>query len=514
MVLSANCQGLRDNKKRVDVIHYFKETGAHIICLQDTHLTEKDTASFCNIWPGQFCLHGQSTNSRGVAILFRENFECKIISINKDSEGNLIHLDIETQGTKIKLLNIYAPNIDNPSYFRRVENLLLESNNDYNVLCGDFNLVLDPSKDSHNYKHINNPKARQVVLEMLSKCELKDIFRFCHPEDKRYTWRRKNPLKQGTLDYFLISSGMTDFVENCSILAGYRSDHSIVQLKLAFSKFEIGRGTWKLNNSLLANQDYLNLIKKIIKEEKLNYAAPVYNLEYITSISSNENLQFVIDDDTFLETLYLRIRGESIKFASLQKKILDSQERILKEDIEILENTSLQNLQILDDKKQELEQLREHKLRGHLIRSRLKWLEDGEKPTKYFCNLEKRNFTEKTIRKLKLVNGSTLTDQKQILKTVQEFYAKLFDKRSENNCSEGDLHKLFKYRNEPKHINIGHKLTSHEVTQALKQMKNNKTPGIDGLSADFLKVFWADLKFFVTRALNSCFTKGKLSYSL
>ena len=170
VVLSANCQGLRNSKKRV-VIQYFKETGAHIICLQDTHLTEKDTASFYNIWPGHFYLHGQNTNSRGVAILFRENFECKIIDINKDTEGNLIYLDIETQGAKIKLLNVYAPNIDNPTFFRKVEDLLLESNNDYNILCGDFNLVLDPLKDSHNYKHINNPKSKHVVLEMINNAK-------------------------------------------------------------------------------------------------------------------------------------------------------------------------------------------------------------------------------------------------------------------------------------------------------------------------------------------------------
>ena len=103
-------------------------------------------------------------------------------------------------------------------------------------------LVLDSLKDSHNYKQINNP--RQVVLEMIT-CELKDIFRFCHPEDMRYTWRRKSPLKQGRLDYCLISGGMTDIVEDCSIRPGYQSE-----LKLAFSNFEIGRGVWELNNSI------------------------------------------------------------------------------------------------------------------------------------------------------------------------------------------------------------------------------------------------------------------------
>ena len=513
-VLSANCQGLRDLKKRVDVIQYFKETGAHIICLQDTHLTEKDTTNMCNIWSGQFYLNGQYTNSRGVAILFRDNFECKIINTNKDKEGNLLHLDIETQNSKIKLINIYAPNIDNPNFFKIVENIIFESNSDYNIICGDFNLLLDPLKDSHNYKHINNPNSRQVVLEMIKRCELNDIFRFCHPDEKRFTWRRKNPIKQGRLDYFLISNALTDLVDNCSILPSYRSDHSIVQLKLSFTNFEIGRGVWKLNNSLLANKEYLSLIKNILKEEKLKYAIPVYKLEYIASTTSHENIQFLVDDDTFLEMLYLRIRGESIKFASVCKKNLGTKEKNLKDDIEILEKTPFQNQELLDDKKQELEKLREHKLRGHLIRSRLKWLDEGEKPTRYFCNLEKRNFTEKTIKKLKLNNGSIQTGQKQILKSIREFYAKLFEKKNHNECTENYLHTVLEERRNIEQINIGHNLTTIEVSQALKLMKNNKTPRIDGISADFLKVFLADFKYFVTRALNCCFAKGKLSYSL
>ena len=45
-------------------------------------------------------------------------------------------------------------------------------------------------------------------------------------------------------------------------------------------------------------------------------------------------------------------------------------------------------------------------------------------------------------------------------------------------------------------------------------MKNNKTPGIDGISTEFLKVFWLDLKHLVTRALNTCYKKGILSTSL
>ena len=45
------------------------------------------------------------------------------------------------------------------------------------------------------------------------------------------------------------------------------------------------------------------------------------------------------------------------------------------------------------------------------------------------------------------------------------------------------MYKLLYDTNEHKHIKIRHKFGSLEVTQALKQMKNNKTPGINSISA-------------------------------
>ena len=49
-VLSANCQGLQNIKKRIDVLSYFKETNANIICLQDTHLIDDDIMVVKELW--------------------------------------------------------------------------------------------------------------------------------------------------------------------------------------------------------------------------------------------------------------------------------------------------------------------------------------------------------------------------------------------------------------------------------------------------------------------------------
>ena len=97
----------------------------------------------------------------------------------------------------------------------------------------------------------------------------------------------------------------------------------------------------------------------------------------------------------------MEIRGKSISYSSFLKKKKSTEEKTLIEEIKTLEeNLSETNLDLLEIKKQNLEKIRKHKLQGIHIRSRAKWVEEGEKPTHYFCSLESRNFTSKLIPKL------------------------------------------------------------------------------------------------------------------
>ena len=60
------------------------------------------------------------------------------------------------------------------------------------------------------------------------------------------------------------------------------------------------------------------------------------------------------------------------------------------------------------------------------MRSKAKWNVEGERSSKYFCNLEKRHFTEKIIPKLILNNGTEITNQADILKEQKSFYENLY----------------------------------------------------------------------------------------
>ena len=52
---------------------------------------------------------------------------------------------------------------------------------------------------------------------------------------------------------------------------------------------------------------------------------------------SNKDLQFIINDDAFLELLFLRIRSESVKFFSVLNKKNNKTEKAWKEDTNYLE---------------------------------------------------------------------------------------------------------------------------------------------------------------------------------
>ena len=56
------------------------------------------------------------------------------------------------------------------------------------------------------------------------------------------------------------------------------------------------------------------------------------------------------------------------------------------------------------------------KTKGAILRSKVRWHEEGERNTKYFYSLEKRHHDIKTVSKLKVGDNCYIEDQFEILK--------------------------------------------------------------------------------------------------
>jgi exonuclease III len=524
-LVSINTRGLGDKTKRIDILKRIKEQRTQIACLQDIHIDMKMQNIVRAEWGLDIFFSSYTSNARGVAILLNNNFEYTVHNSKSDSNGNFIAIDLTIENyTRLTLLNLYGPNTDSPEFYTNIKSVITDFENDNIIICGDWNLVLNPEKDTFNYKTINNPKARAEVLALIEEKELVDVWRSFHENENHFTWFKKNPIKMARLDFFLVSENILSLVTKTDILSKYRSDHAPIKITLTFSNHTHGKSNWKFNNSLLSDVEFVNMVKKCINEIKIQYAASPYDPHYILHCP-NAHLQLTISDQLFLETLLCQLRGKIISYSANKKRQSTKVEAQLEKDIQTIENLIKGNptnfneySQKLEDFNLELETIRNKKAQGAIIRSRAVWHEQGEKSTKYFCNLENRNYVNKSIQKLETENGTILTDITDILKEQKLFYENLYtNKDNEDNLDEllnslintDSLNKISESEKQTKEGPI----TYTELLASLKRAKNNKSPGMDGYTIEFYKFFWRDIGHFLLRSINEGYAKGSLSSS-
>ena len=196
-----NVQGLGDKNKRLDVIDFLKQQKGSIYFLQDTHFTDdliKQIYLEVNL---QCYFNNFSSQSRGVAIFISNTLDFQLKSINRDTDGNMLILDCSICNKNISLINIYGPNQDKPEFYKLLNNKIQHLDS-HCIIAGDFNLVLNPDMDAFDYVNLNNPKAREVLLELIMENNLVDSWREFNLEKKEFTWFKKNSQKKSRLDYF------------------------------------------------------------------------------------------------------------------------------------------------------------------------------------------------------------------------------------------------------------------------------------------------------------------------
>lgn len=270
-----NVNGLGNYKKRKDVFDYLRTENASIYFLQETHLKTKAENMVRAMWGYDCVLNGNNTNSNGVAVLFKNNFDFRLHTVIRDDEGKYIILDIEMLGKRMTLVNLYAPSSgDHPEYFEKIEKDIDKIANNYILIGGDWNVVLNPTLDSSRYRAVNRPRARKKVYDLMLKYDLIDSWRELYPEKKKYTWRRFKSFVQGRLDYFLLSQELNVQVKKANISPGYCSDHALVSLELKVNDIKRGKPLWKFNNSLLRDKEYAKLVKDTILKVKQQYSFP------------------------------------------------------------------------------------------------------------------------------------------------------------------------------------------------------------------------------------------------
>ena len=163
------------------------------------------------------------------------------------------------------------------------------------------------------------------------------------------------------------------------------------------------------------------------------------------------------------------------------------------------------------EQKDELIRIRKEKIEGILLRTKARYAAEGQKVTKYYCNLENRHHLSKQMFKLIAKDGTTIRDNKLMLDETKSFYQKLYEEKDIDFTNLNEYIKPVKTLTEEDKIKLEGKITKKEASIALKNMNNNKSPGTDGFTVEFFKFFWGEIGNFVVRSLNEGFEKKEMS---
>ena len=508
-----NVRGIQDSTRRLNVLEWLKGNHIDYPCnivadinlISDTHCHSPNAA---DKWAKQWSLNRKNSiwslgtsNRKGVAILISDNFrmkypDMKISHVSNDSRGRFIKCILTVNECKFRILVVYAPNnpLERIQFFLDLAEIIKDGVEDAeNIGGGDWNCTMNTLLDRLNCVSKHNDSGRSNLNYLCNLFDLEDIWRRRYPTEREYSWTGKG--KYSRIDYWLTSRSLNSQVDKVFYCFAPFTDHSAINLIINTEEVKRGKGTWKMNSDHLLHNEFregfLDMWGKW-QLKKGNYS----DIKMWWDVGKKRIQSYA--------------RSYALEYNALNRsKLREIEQKI---DLRKKANADYQSLQ------REYEDIFSNKTKGAQVRSRVKWWEEGEKSSKYFFGLEKRNFKEKSWTKIFDINGQTLFGTQAIQARQVEFYKDLYKSQNlSNNDAERDFflgspnstNSTYKLSEESKQL-LDADISIDEIKRSLIKMNNNKSPGPDGISVEFYKLFWNT----ISKDLHEVFISGLEDHQL
>ena len=223
------------------------------------------------------------------------------------------------------------------------------------------------------------------------------------------------------------------------------------------------------------------------------------------------------DEQVRWEHLKYEIRKFTTRFSKNLAKEVRKKTQSLEEKVKHFKSsvTNYHNHLQYIEYKERLNTIYSKKVNGIRIRSKCDWYDSGEKSTKFFLNLEKSRSSQGVVRSI-LKNEIGVKHQSEINNKLYKFYKNLF--KENLNTSKEAISSFLENINLPtisneQALEYEGIISETELLKALKSMKNDKSPGNDGITKQFYEFFWDDIKNSLSNSIKKCFISGEQSTS-
>ena len=305
----------------------------------------------------------------------------------------------------------------------------------------------------------------------------------------------------------MVAKGLEHYVKKSEIYSSIAPDHKAIYISMSWTNpTSRGPGLWKFNNSLLNDEEYVNKIRETYAQTCIYY-----------SDSVNKRL--------FWEMLKMEIRAATISFSKNIAKSTHRREMEIRRQLDVLDNIICNNfdsseidlvLKEFDNLKTELQSIYDKKGMAAIFRSKCRWIEMGERPTKYFFNLEKRNYIKKTITELRMDDETIIKNETQILDAIENYFNNLY--MSADSTTQEDYDEYIQDLSLPRlsdeeRDNMEGLLTYEECKKVLETFQKDKSPGEDGFTIEFYQFFFELLGHHLIASFNEAYEANELTIS-
>lgn len=312
----------------------------------------------------------------------------------------------------------------------------------------------------------------------MERLDVIDVWRSKFPNTKTFTWSNKAASHFSHIDFWLISKSIDILSTLVDILPTPLTDHKAIYIKIKLSASTLNSikpSYWKFNSSLLSH----NTVKL-----KINYFINHYWKKAVREHSFSNNWELL----KFDIGKFMRSYGSAL--AKLRKA---EEEAVISEIAAIThgppENLSNVETALLSKLQNQLDDIYKCKAEGAFVRSR-RWMEQGKQNSAYFFRLEKSNANYNSMAKLN-ADGIVTDNPKTISNYCYKFYKLLYTSRFDEDDTSSFLDSIVDLNT----IEVDDKnqcdepVSLKEIIDSINHLKINKSPGNDGITAEFYKAF-------------------------
>src|SRR5260364_158463 len=477
-VATLNVKGLNNRIKCKETLTLLKSYNIDIILIQETNLHD---TSMQNFFKSQLYL--ESIWSSKTAILAgnkRISFSNQQISHN----GRVITVNFQLKHKTFQVTNVYAP----PSIPERRE--FLETwapsikNNVINIVAGDFNTNLNPTENRISQSQSHHDPTKNKLAELMEGFTDTAYVSKEKPFITYHQTVRDRRTMATRLDYIFLDNDHFQLCKKSETKFG-NSDHLLVWCSL-YQNQETPKPTlWKLNPRMLNNTFISKELEADLKDEKAISDWDYYKVRC-------QSIYRACKPPTALET----------HIQKLNKKIMELNNKMARNPQ--LADLSIVVMQLNSELQEELKLL----TKKWQLRSNIKWLEEGEKSTKYFFEQYKARTSREATDLVRNPELPGSLDRVDILQYIRDQFEQIYQDEPVDAEAVEALTADIPLVSQQQNKELTKEIKLQEIIDTIDKLPNYKAPGSDGLTYEFYKAFCDKISPVLKNIFNKALSLG------